>query len=139
MDLDGSSNGSNDRARGGGGIVELRKYQLRLGYDAVPKFLRLYSEALPSKLGAPGTHPTTQLATVLVSDIGRLNVVYEVWKHGGGGEGGGEDSCGMRAMEESRRSSRGAEEWRRGIAQIAELAVTFDTTILRPAEFSPLR
>ncbi|KAL7554054.1 hypothetical protein ACHAWF_017439 [Thalassiosira exigua] len=121
------------------GIVELRKYQLKLGYDTVPKFLKLYSDALPSKLNATGTHATTQLVTILVSDVGSLNVVYEVWKHGGrlGAEEG--VHCGMRAMEQSRQASRGAREWRRGIAQIAELAVTFDTTILKPLEFSPLR
>lgn len=114
-------------------IVELRKYQLKLGYDTVPKFLRLYSKALPSKLNADGTHPTTELVTLLFSDVGSLNTVIEVWKHGGA------DSCGLQAMEKSRQASRTAKDWRNGIAQIAELAVTFDTTILKPNDFSPLR
>lgn len=113
------------------GIVELRKYQLKLGYDTVPKFLEIYSEALPSKLRAAG-HPTTELVTLLVSDVGSLNTVYELWKHGG-------EYCGFQAMEQSRQASRGAQEWRKGIAQIAELADTFDTTILRATSFSPLR
>ncbi|KAL9187829.1 hypothetical protein ACHAXT_006207 [Thalassiosira profunda] len=114
-------------------IVELRKYQLQLGYDTVPKFLELYGGALPSKLAADGTHPTTELATILVNDVGRLNTVYEVWKHGGG------EACGMQAMEQSRQASRGALEWRKGIAEIADLAATFDTTILKPLPFSPLQ
>jgi len=118
---------------GGESIVELRKYQLKLGYDTVPNFLKLYAQALPSKLNAIGTHPTTQLITILVSDVGSLNIVYEVWKHGG------ESSCGMEAMEQSRQASRGAKEWRTGIAEIAKLATSFDTTILKPAAFSPLQ
>lgn len=140
----------NDATEGGGkgndggkGIVELRKYQLRLGYDAVPEFLRLYLGALPSKLDAAETHPTTRLVTLLVSDVGSLNTVYEVWKHGGvvDGEanGNGDQFCGMRAMEQSRVASRGATEWRKGITEIALLATTFDTTVLRPSEFSPLQ
>lgn len=138
VDNDGSKGSSN--TGGNKGIVELRKYQLKLGYDTVPNFLKLYSEALPSKLNAEGTHPTTELVTILVSDVGSLNTVYEVWKHGG--EVSGEDGtafCGMQAMEQSRQASRGAMEWRKGIAEIAELAMTFDTTILKPLAFSPLR
>jgi hypothetical protein len=114
-------------------IIELRKYQLKLGYDTVPNFLKLYAQALPSKLNAAGTHPTTQLVTILVSDVGSLNTVYEVWKHGG------KNSCGMEAMEQSRIASRGAKEWRAGISDIAKLATTFDTSILKPASFSPLQ
>ena len=91
------------------GIVELRKYQLKLGYDTVPKFLQLYSEALPSKLNADGTHPTTELVTLLFSDVGSLNTVIEVWKHGGA------DSCGLQAMEKSRQASRTAKDWRNGM------------------------
>ena len=117
----------------GESIVELRKYQLKLGYDTVPNFLKLYTQALPSKLNAAGTHPTTQLVTILVSDVGSLNTVYEVWKHGG------ESSCGMEAMEQSRQASRGAKEWRSGIAEIAKLATSFDTSILKPTSFSPLQ
>ncbi|KAL3761896.1 hypothetical protein ACHAW5_006125 [Stephanodiscus triporus] len=120
-------------------IIELRKYQLKLGYDTVPKFLHIYSDALPSKLNANGTHPTTELVSILVSDVGRLNTVYEVWKHGGEIVGHDTSFCGLHAMEMSRQASRGATEWRNGIMRIAELAMTFDTTILKPLECSPLR
>ena len=101
------------------GIIELRKYQLKLGYDTVPNFLQLYSEALPSKLNAAGTHPTTELVTILVSDVGRLNTVYEVWKHGGEVSGGQDSTavCGMQAMEQSRQASRGARNGKQRIAE----------------------
>jgi len=121
-------NSSNNDRSSSKGIIELRKYQLKLGYDTVPKFLKIYSSALPSKLNASGTHPDTELVTILVSDTGSLNQVYEVWKHGS-----------ETAMEQSRQASRTAKEWRSGIAQIAELAQTFDTSIINPTEFSPLR
>ena len=121
------NNNNNDRSSSKG-IIEMRKYQLKLGYDTVPKFLKIYSSALPSKLNASGTHPHTELVTILVSGTGSLNQVLEVWKHGS-----------ETAMEQSRQASRAAKEWRSGIAQIAELAQTFDTSIINPTEFSPLR
>ena len=122
-----------DAGTSGESIIELRKYQLKLGYDTVPNFLKLYAKALPSKLDAIGTHPTTQLVTILVSDVGSLNTVYEVWLHGN------DSSCGMEAMEQSRQASRRAKEWRTGISEIAQLATSFDTSILKPASFSPLK
>jgi len=140
VDDDGANgNGKNTSKQKQKSIIEMRKYQLKLGYDTVPKFLELFTDALPSKLKAAGTHPSTQLVSVLVSDVGSLNTVYEVWKHGGEIIGQDEAFCGFQAMEQSRQASRGAGKWRNGIAQIAELAVTFETTILKPVEFSPLR
>ena len=110
-------------------ILELRRYQLQLGYDTVPKFLDLYTAGLPSKLNAPGTDPTTSLVTVLYTEVGPLNQVWEIWHHG---EGHG-------AMEASRAAARQATEWKHAIASIAPLATSFTTTIHRPTAFSPLR
>lgn len=110
-------------------ILEIRRYQLLLGYDTVPKFLDLYTTGLPSKLGAPGTDPTTSLVTVMYSEVGRLNEVWEIWHHG----------QGYAAMEASRQAARKATEWKQAIANIAPLALTFHTTIHRPTAFSPLR
>ena len=110
-------------------IVEIRRYNLKLGYDTVPKFLEHYGQGLPSKLTAPGTDPTTSLVTLLYSDVGRLNEVIEVWRHG----------HGTAAMEQSRVAARGATEWRTAIANIAELAIEFSSTIHKPTSFSPLR
>lgn len=103
-------------------ILELRRYNLKLGYDTVPKFLDLYGAGLPSKLHAPGTDPETSLVTLLYSEVGRLNEVIEVWRHGNGVPG----------MERSRVAARKAQEWRNAIASIADLAIEFRSTIHRP-------
>ena len=110
-------------------IYEFRRYQLKLGYDTVPKFLDMYEGGLPSKLEAEGTDPTTNLITLLYSECGPLNEVVEIWRHGDG----------TTAMDRSRVAARKATEWRNAIANIAGLAETFTTTIHRPTEYSPLR
>ena len=109
-------------------ILELRRYQLKLGYDTVPKFLELYGAGLPSKLTAPGTDPSTSLVTLLYSEVGQLNEVMEVWRHGS-----------TSAMEQSRVAARGATEWKKSIAEIASLATVFTSTIHTPLSFSPLK
>ena len=109
-------------------IYEIRRYQLKLGYDTVPTFLQLYEEGLSSKLNAKGTDPSTTLMTLLYSDVGALNTVIEIWRHG--------DTS---AMERSRVAARTATEWRDSIAQIATLAIDFTTSIYRPVASSPLR
>jgi hypothetical protein len=103
-------------------IYELRRYQLRLGYDTVPAFMAHYESGLPSKLAAPGTHPSTSLCSVLFSDIGSLNEVFEIWRHGAGTAG----------MMQSREAARGAKEWKACIASIAELAISFRSTVHKP-------
>ena len=75
------------------------------------------------------TNPDTGLpeafAFTTALAVGNLAVgAYSAWKGG---------------KEQSRQASRAAKEWRSGIAQIAELAQTFDTSIINPTEFSPLR
>lgn len=110
-------------------IYEIRRYQLKLGYDTVPKFMELYENGLPSKLEAEGNDPSTALITLLYSEVGSLNEVTEVWRHGGG----------TIAMERSRVAARKASDWRRAIGDIAGLADTFTSTIHRPTSFSPLR
>ena len=59
---------------------ELRTYQLQLGYETVPKFLELYTDGLKDKLAADDSG-ASQLATLLYSDCGSLNVVMELWRH----------------------------------------------------------
>jgi hypothetical protein len=107
-------------------ILELRRYHLKLGYDTVPKFLELYGRGLSSKLNAPGTDPSTMLVTILYSEVGQLNEVIEVWRHGS-----------TSAMEPSRVAARGATEWKKSIAEIAGLANIFTNTIHKPLSFSP--
>jgi hypothetical protein len=117
-----------DDASSSESILELRRYQLKLGYDTVPKFLALYGAGLPSKLNAPGTDPSTSLVTLLYSEVGQLNEVIEVWRHGS-----------TSAMEQSRVAARGATEWKKSIAEIASLANVFTSTIHKPLPFSPLK
>ena len=109
-------------------ILEFRRYNLKLGYDTVPKFLELYGAGLSSKLEAPGTDPTTSLVTLLYSEVGRLNEVIEIWRHGDG----------VPAMEKSRIAARQAPKWRSAIACIADLAIEFRSTIHRPMLASPV-
>ena len=128
---------------GSGCLVELRKYQLKLGYstniggDILQAFLQMQSHSLPSRLEAEGVHHTTQLVTVLVGSVGNMNTVYEVWKHGGRGEEDAEeDCCGWKAMEQSSLASGGTTEWRMVLAELVE---SVDTTVVKPLEFSPMR
>jgi len=67
--------------------------------------------------------------TVLSTEVGRLNEVMEIWRHGNGST----------AMEISRHAARGAQEWRSAIASIADLALEFTSTIHKPTKFSPIR
>jgi len=109
-------------------ILEIRRYQLKLGYDTVPKFLDIYGRGLPSKLNSSGTDPTTALISLLYSEVGQLNEVIEIWRHGS-----------SNAMERSRVAARSATKWRNSIASIAELSTSFTNTIHKPLGFSPLR
>lgn len=128
-ELESASSFSGDQQDPGNCILELRRYHLKLGYDTVPKFLEFYEAGLPSKLRAPGNCPTTSLVTLLYSDVGRLNEVIEIWRHGNG----------TTAMEQSRAAARSAKEWRTAIANIAGLAIQFTTSIHRPTWFSPIK
>lgn len=110
-------------------IYEIRRYKLILGYDTVPKFLNIYGEGLPSKLHAAGTDPSTSLFTLLYNEVGRLNEVIEVWRHGDG----------TSAMERSRIAARKATQWRKSISEIANMAIEFNNTIHKPTSFSPLK
>jgi len=61
---------------------EVRKYQLRLGYGAVPKFLSIFKEGLVEKLSKiNGAGCKSELVSLLFSDAGTLNVFVELWRH----------------------------------------------------------
>ena len=55
----------------------------------------------------------------MYNEIGMLNEVIEIWRHGDG----------VTAMEQSRVASRDVKEWRNAIANIAALATSFSTVI----------
>lgn len=106
---------------------ELRTYQLKLGYPSVPHFLKLYTEGLQDKLKAD-TSGASQLATLMYSDCGSLNVVKELWRH---------ESMGR--AQESRVASRQALKWKEAIAKIADISTGFETLYMRPLRASPWR
>mmetsp|Transcript_9023 Transcript_9023/g.16580 ORF Transcript_9023/g.16580 Transcript_9023/m.16580 type:complete len:264 (+) Transcript_9023:56-847(+) len=103
---------------------ELRSYQLKLGYTTVPRFLELYQEGLKDKLAAD-TSGESVLVTLLYCEAGaaNLNTVLELWRH-----------RSLHGGQVSREASRSATGWKSAVGQIAaEVAVSFQTQILRPA------
>ena len=110
------------RAPGDDPVYEMRTYQLKLGYDAVPSFAALYGSGLVHKLRADTTGQSS-LVTLLYSETGPLNVVIELWRH-----------ASTEGAQRSREASRGATEWRAAIAQIAQGALSFETQTLVPVE-----
>jgi len=99
---------------------EMRVYQLQLGYNRVPDFLKLYGGGLPDKLRADKTG-ASELVTLLFSDSGPMNKVIEIWRHES-----------MQRSLDSRVASREAAKWKEAIAGIAQEAMSFETWTLRP-------
>jgi hypothetical protein len=108
-------------------IYEYRRYQLGLGYGTVPKFLEIYKHGLQSKL--QNIHSSTELVSLMYSDVGQINEVIEIWRHGDGFE----------AMNDSRIMARGAAQWTEAVQALVPLAATFTNSISKPASFSPFR
>lgn len=107
-------------------IYEIKKYKLKLGYSVVPQFMEIYGRGITSKLRTPGTDPRTSLCSLMYSDVGDLNTVIEVWRHGGG----------VAAMRQSRIAAKALNDWNKAISDIANLSVDFTTTIHKPLSFS---
>ena len=108
-------------------VFEYRRYQLGLGYDAVPKFLKIYEAGVRHKL--ENVHESTELVSLLYSDTGTINQVIEVWHHGEG----------LAAMDESRVKGRTVSEWTSAVQAIVPLSTSFNTSINNVASFSPFR
>jgi hypothetical protein len=108
-------------------VFEYRRYQLGLGYDAVPKFLKIYEAGVRHKL--ENVHESTELVSLLYSDTGTINQVIEVWHHGEG----------LQAMDESRVNGRMVSEWTSAVAKLVPLSTSFNTSINSVASFSPFR
>ena len=104
---------------------EMRTYQLVLGYPAVPQFLELYTEGLRDKLAADDSG-ASELATLLYSDCGPLNVVVELWRHES-----------IQRAQDSRMASRKAVKWKQAIGEIAKISTSFSTLYMRPLRASP--
>eukprot|EP00897_Mesotaenium_endlicherianum_P010100 jgi/Mesen1/9118/ME000058S08612 len=104
-------------------VYELRTYELEAGYHAVADLRRHFREGLPSRVEADGCGQCMFLG---YSEVGRLNVFIEIWRH-----------SSTVACLRARQGARQAQKWRDTIAAVAPLAQTFRTELLRPADFSP--
>ena len=105
-------------------IYEIRRYQLVLGYETMPRFFDYYSSGLKSKLEVSqeaGSH----FCTLLYNEVGSGNEVMELWRH-----------KGVTGMVQSRVLSRQSQPWKKAIAEIAPLAVSFSNMLLKPTSFS---
>lgn len=110
-------------------VYEVCRYKLKLGYDIIPQFLKLYEKGLPSKLDAEGGDPSTNLITLMYSTVGTLNEIVEIWRHGGGYD----------AMERSGAAAQQAKEWRESGVAISDLTTEVTRSIIKPISFSPLQ
>jgi hypothetical protein len=108
----------------GGGLYEVRRYQLVLGYDVVPKFIDNYCSGLDSKLEV-SREAGSRFCSLLYTEVGSLNEVIEIWRHEG-----------VAGMEQCRVLSRHSQLWKKAIGSIAPLALRFNNTLLKPAPFS---
>jgi len=105
-------------------IYEFRKYQLKLGYDSVPRFLDHFQRGLPARMACKD--PSSELVSLMHTEVGAANEVIEVWRHGDGNA----------AMHASRMAARAVPAWKAAVAGIAELSTSFHNAIHRPAVFS---
>lgn len=109
------------------GVFELRRYQLELGYNPIPKLVELMANGLPSKIASDEAQKSS-LVWMGYSDVGKLNQFVELWRY---------DT--MQDHIRAREAARGASAWRKAVNDIAPMVQMFDTRLLRPASFSPIR
>jgi hypothetical protein len=108
-------------------VYEVRRYQLVLGYDTVPKFIDYYSSGLDSKMDA-SVEAGSRFCSLLYTEVGNLNEVIELWRH-----------KGVAGMEQCRTLSRRSQAWKKAVGSIAPLALHFTNTLLKPVPFSNWR
>uniref|UniRef100_A0A0G4HEW4 NIPSNAP domain-containing protein n=1 Tax=Chromera velia CCMP2878 TaxID=1169474 RepID=A0A0G4HEW4_9ALVE len=106
-------------------VYEIRHYQLRTGYDAVPRLLDAYRGGIEDKIRADEAGDG-KLMLVAHSDIGTLNQVLEVWRY-----------SSLEGSLKVREASRKSEKWKQAISKAAELALSFKNRILIPTDLSP--
>ena len=127
---DGGSHGDDhhddddDGDDGKGVVYEIRTYNLKLGYDTVPRWYDYYASGIGGKVSL--CLPGTRLVTVMDTSVGEMNKVVEVWRHGGGAGG----------MEGRRVRTRGSREWGEAVLGISGLTTGFRNEVIVPAEFS---
>ncbi|KAL4857838.1 Protein NipSnap 3A [Chlorella vulgaris] len=85
-------------------VYELRQYQLKPGYDGVPKLVAAFERGIPHKVAAD-----TQGKLVFFghTEVGMLNSVIELWRY-----------PSAQACHDARKASRAVPEWRECIAAV---------------------
>ncbi|KAI7843861.1 hypothetical protein COHA_002412 [Chlorella ohadii] len=96
-------------AKQGQPIYELRQYQLKPGYDGVPRLLAAFEKGIPHKVAAD---PVGQLVFFGSTEVGMLNNVIELWRY-----------PSAQACHDARKASRAVPEWRETIAAAAAQAL----------------
>ena len=114
-------------ASGANGVFELRRYQLELGYNPIPKLVELMAGGLPSKLASDEAGKSS-LVWMGYSDVGKLNQFVELWRY---------DT--MQDHIRARETARSASAWRQAVNDIAPMVQMFDTRLIRPTSFSPVQ
>ena len=109
------------------GVFELRRYQLELGYKAIPTLVEHIARGLPSKM-ASDSEKKGELCGMFYSDVGKLNQFVELWRY---------DS--MQDHIRVREAARGATQWRQAIGEVAPMVQMFDTQMLKPLGLSPMK
>lgn len=108
-------------------VYEIRHYQLKPGYDSVPKLIEIFQRGLPDKL-KHCDEKTGQLMLLAHSDVGILNQFIEIWRY-----------PNAAASITHRESSRKALKWREAINEAAKITVTFQNRLMLPSRCSPLK
>jgi hypothetical protein len=109
------------------GVFELRRYQLELGYNPIPKLIDHLASGLPSKIQSD-KDKKGELCGMFYSDVGKLNQFVELWRY---------DS--YQDHIRVREAARGASAWRAAIGEIAPMVQMFDTQLLKPVGLSPIQ
>lgn len=116
-----------EEGKGKPGIFEMRRYQLELGYNPIPKLVDLMSQGLPSKM-ASDAEKKSSLVWMGFSDVGKLNQFVELWRY---------DT--FQDHIRVREAARTAKEWRACINEIAPMVQMFDTQLMKPVGLSPIQ
>lgn len=106
-------------------IYELRQYQLKPGYDGVPKLLAAFEAGIPHKVAAD---PHGQLVFFGNTEIGMLNNVIELWRY-----------PSAQACHDARKAARTVTQWRECIAAVTPGVQHFRSSFLHACPFSPMQ
>lgn len=112
-------------AKQGQPIYELRQYQLKPGYDGVPRLLAAFEKGIPHKVAAD---PAGQLVFFGSTEVGMLNNVIELWRY-----------PSAQACHDARKASRAVPEWRETIAAVTPGVEHFTSSFMHAVPFSPMQ